>query len=76
MQLLLLLAALLILAGIVVMLAGLRSAPMGYEDGEGFHVTEPAKTAATFDVPPASRPSRAAAVEDHLDAPGATPTAA
>lgn len=71
MQILLLLAALALLAGIVVTIAGLRRAPMGYEDAEGFHMTATAEQVAAIEVLPQSHRD----AEEH-DAPGATPHAA
>lgn len=71
MQLLLLLAALITLAGIVVTIAGLRSAPMGYEDGDGFHVIASPKAALQ-----AARRRQPARPREHVEAPGVTPHAA
>lgn len=69
MQILLLLAALVTLAGIVVTIAGLRSAPMAHEDSDGFHVLEGAEVIENMHA--ARRDA-----EEHEDAPGATPHAA
>lgn len=69
MQILLLLAALITLAGIVVTIAGLRSAPMAHEDNDGFHVLEGAEV--IEDMHAARHKGK-----EHEDAPGATPHAA
>jgi hypothetical protein len=69
MQILLLLAALIALAAIVVTIAGLRNAPEGFEDRNGFHAIEESEVLATMHA--ARRDA-----EEHEDAPGATPHAA